>query len=138
MQKFSFQHIIHADADKVFQNVADFSNYKYFLPGCLDSRLISKDENKMVGLLSFEIFSKRYSITSENTLSEDTITINQVDGPFKAFNAKWIIAPIDSKLTKASLDVELSASILLRAIVNETTVSLFSSKFISAFEEYLK
>ena len=138
MQKFSFQHIIHADADKVFQNVADFSNYKYFLPGCLDSRLISKDENKMVGLLSFEIFSKRYSITSENTLSEDTITIDQVDGPFKAFNAKWIIAPIDSKLTKASLDVELSASILLRAIVNETTVSLFSSKFISAFEEYLK
>lgn len=138
MQKFSFQHIIHADADKVFQNVADFSNYKYFLPGCLDSRLISKDENKMVGLLSFEIFSKRYSITSENTLSEDTITIDQVDGPFKAFNAKWIIAPIDSKLTKASLVVELSASILLRAIVNETTVSLFSSKFISAFEEYLK
>jgi ribosome-associated toxin RatA of RatAB toxin-antitoxin module len=138
MQKFSFQHIIHADADKVFQNIADFSNYKYFLPGCLDSRLISKDENKMVGLLSFEIFSKRYSITSENTLSEDTITIDQVDGPFKAFNAKWIIAPIDSKLTKASLDVELSASILLRAIVNETSVSLFSSKFISAFEEYLK
>lgn len=138
MQKFSFQHIIHADADRVFQNISDFSNYKYFLPGCLDSRLISKDENKMVGLLSFEIFSKRYSITSENTLSEDTITIDQVDGPFKAFNAKWIIAPIDSKLTKASLDVELSASILLRAIVNETTVSLFSSKFISAFEEYLK
>ena len=92
----------------------------------------------MVGLLSFEILSKQYSITSENTLSEDTITIDQVDGPFKAFNAKWIIAPIDSKLTKASLDVELSASILLRAIVNETTVSLFSSKFISAFEEYLK
>ena len=138
MQKFSFQHIIHADAEKVFQSIADFSNYKYFLPGCLDSCLISKDENKMVGLLCFEIFSKQYSITSENTLSEDTITIDQVDGPFKAFNAKWIIAPIDSKLTKASLDVELSASILLRAIVNETTVSLFSSKFISAFEEYLK
>ena len=138
MQKFSFQHIIHADAEKVFQSIADFSNYKYFLPGCLDSRLISKDENKMVGLLSFEIFSKRYSITSENTLSEDTITIDQVDGPFKAFNAKWIIAPIDSKLTSASLDVELSAPLLLRAIVNETTVRLFSSKFISAFEEHLK
>jgi ribosome-associated toxin RatA of RatAB toxin-antitoxin module len=138
MQKFSFQHIIHADAEKVFQNITDFSNYKYFLPGCLDSRLISKDANKMVGLLCFEIFSKRYSITSENTLSEDTITIEQVDGPFKAFNAKWIIAPIDSKLTKASLDVGLSAPLLLRAIVNETTVRLFSSKFISAFEEYLK
>ncbi len=138
MQKFSFQHIIHADAEKVFQNIADFSNYKYFLPGCLDSRLISKNENKIVGLLCFEILSKQYSITSENTLSEDTITIDQVDGPFKAFNAKWIITPIESKLTKASLDVELSASILLRAIVNETTVSLFSSKFISAFEEYLK
>ena len=138
MPKFSFQHIIHADADKVFQNIADFSNYKYFLPGCLDSRLISKDKNKMVGLLCFEILSKQYSITSENTLSEDTITINQVDGPFTAFNAKWIITPIESKLTTASLDVELSAPLLLRAIVNETTVSLFSSKFISAFEEHLK
>ncbi len=138
MQKFSFQNIIHADADKVFQNVADFSNYKYFLPGCLDSSLISKDKNKMVGLLCFEILSKQYSITSENTLSEDTITINQVDGPFKAFNAKWIITPIESKLTTASLDVELSAPLLLRAIVNETTAKLFSSKFISAFEEHLK
>ena len=138
MPKFSFQHIIHADADKVFQNIADFSNYKYFLPGCLDSRLISKDKNKMVGLLCFEILSKQYSITSENTLSEDTITINQVDGPFTAFNAKWIITPIESKLTTASLDVELSAPLLLRAIVNETTAKLFSSKFISAFEEHLK
>ena len=138
MQKFSFQHTIHADAEKVFQSIADFSNYKYFLPGCLDSILISKDENKMVGLLCFEILSRQYSITSENTLSEDTITIDQVEGPFKAFNAKWIITPIDAKLSTASLDVELSASILLRAIINETTVSLFSSKFISAFEEYLK
>ena len=138
MQKFSFQHTIHADAEKVFQSIADFSNYKYFLPGCLDSSLISKDENKMVGLLCFEILSRQYSITSENTLSEDTITIDQVEGPFKAFNAKWIITPIDAKLSTASLDVELSASLLLRAIINEATVSLFSSKFISAFEEYLK
>ena len=138
MQKFSFQHTIHADAEKVFQSIADFSNYKYFLPGCLDSILISKDENKMVGLLCFEILSRQYSITSENTLSEDTITIDQVEGPFKAFNAKWIITPIDAKLSTASLDLELSASLLLRAIINETTVSLFSSKFISAFEEYLK
>lgn len=138
MQKFSFQHIIHADSEKVFQNISDFSSYKYFLPGCLDSHLISKDADKIIGFLSFEILSKIYSITSENRVTKDTITIRQLDGPFKKFQATWTIISLGQGHTKACLVAELSVPIIYRAIINEKTAKFFSSKFISAFENYLK
>lgn len=137
MQTFSFQHLINADSKKVFDAIADFSNYKFFLPGCLESRLLELRGNTMRGLLSFNILSKNYSITSENEVSENVIKIKQIDGPLNQLDATWTIQEIDQGLTSISLQAELSVPLILKPIINQTTLEFFAARFKVAFEDYL-
>ena len=137
MQEFSFQHLINADSKKVFDAIADFSNYKFFLPGCLESSLLELRGNTMRGSLTFNILSKNYSITSENIVFENMIKIKQIDGPLKQFDATWIVHEIDQGLTSIILEAKLSVPLLLKPIINQTTLEFFVARFKVAFEDYL-
>ena len=137
MQEFSFQHLINADSKKVFDAIADFSNYKFFLPGCLESSLLELHGNTMRGSLTFNILSKNYSITSENIVFENMIKIKQIDGPLKQFDATWTVQEIDQGLTSITLEAKLSVPLLLKPIINQTTLEFFVARFKVAFEDYL-
>jgi ribosome-associated toxin RatA of RatAB toxin-antitoxin module len=137
MQEFSFQHLINADSKKVFDAIADFSNYKFFLPGCLESSLLELRGNTMRGSLTFNILSKNYSITSENIVFENMIKIKQIDGPLKQFDATWTVHEIDQGLTSIILEAKLSVPLLLKPIINQTTLEFFVARFKVAFENYL-
>lgn len=137
MQEFSFQHLINADSKKVFDAIADFSNYKFFLPGCLESSLLELRGNTMRGSLTFNILSKNYSITSENIVFENMIKIKQIDGPLKQFDATWTVHEIDQGLTSITLEAKLSVPLLLKPIINQTTLEFFAARFKVAFEDYL-
>ena len=137
MQEFSFQHLINADSKKVFDAIADFSNYKFFLPGCLESRLLELRGNTMRGSLTFNILSKNYSITSENIVFENMIKIKQIDGPLKQFDATWTVQEIDQGLTSITLEAKISVPLLLKPIINQTTLEFFAARFKVAFEDYL-
>ncbi|MEY2972995.1 MAG: hypothetical protein RI886_772 [Pseudomonadota bacterium] len=137
MQEFSFQHLINADSKKVFDAIADFSNYKFFLPGCLESSLLELRGNTMRGSLTFNILSKNYSITSENIVFENMIKIKQIDGPLKQFDATWTVQEIDQGLTSITLEAKISVPLLLKPIINQTTLEFFAARFKVAFEDYL-
>ena len=62
--------------------VSNFDRYAEFIPGCSSSHLIERRHPIEIGRLEFQILGKDYSIESENTLTENSIIINQISGPF--------------------------------------------------------
>ena len=65
------------------------------------------------------------------------IKIKQIDGPLKQFDATWTVYEIDQGLTSITLEAKLSVPLLLKPIINQTTLEFFVARFKVAFEDYL-
>ena len=74
-----FEKILDVDEKKALDVVLNFKDYSDFIPGCSGSELLKRDFPKEIGKLEFNILGKEYFIVSENTISDNSIKINQTD-----------------------------------------------------------
>ena len=64
-RSISYTRKISEPIDSAFEIISTYKNYKDFIPGCIDSRVISEEGNMQVGQLKFEMFGKSYLIESK-------------------------------------------------------------------------
>ena len=81
----SFERIVSVDSSIAFEAVRNFDEYADFIPTCTKASLISSKPPIEVGQLEFNILGKNYFIQSENTVSNDSVKIKQLEGPFDSF-----------------------------------------------------
>ena len=129
---FSYEEFIDQKPEIVFDLISDFTDYKNFLPGCINSESISSSEDFDIGRLEFNFFNKQYFIESKNYKTPGELNIKQIQGPFNSLDAKWKVEQKDSG-SMVYFYVEFNAPILLRPFMQQTLIDNFANKFIHAF-----
>ena len=128
-----FRKDLDVNKQKALDVVSKFDEYSKFIPGCSGASLIKSDYPIEIGRLEFNILGKEYFIVSKNILSEDSIVINQTEGPFDYFEGKWMVEANTQDSCSINFNAEFELPFLLNAITSQALVDKFASTIIDSF-----
>ena len=132
-RKVSFLKNIDKDHRQIFNHIANFENYSSYIPGCTNAKLLQKEDKYEVGELEFNFLLKSYSIKSKNLLSDNTIFIKQIEGPFESFDGEWKVSEIDNHNTEVTFKAEFQLPFLLNNLLPDKVIDNFCKVAIEAF-----
>ena len=136
-RKANFSKLVKEDSTKVYKEIATFENYSNYIPNCSSAKLIEKNDSFEIGELQFNFFLKNYSIKSKNILTENSIKISQIDGPFESFEGVWTIKQKDKHLTEINFSSEFELPFLLDNLIPDQLINTFSETAMDAFIDRL-
>ena len=112
--KIKKEAIILEDIEKVFNIVNRVDLYKNFVPYCVDSIIISEENNHMQARLDFNIKGLKTTFTTQNIIENNKIIqMKLVDGPFKYLDGEWKFTEIDDKtLIELKINYEVQSKII--------------------------
>ena len=112
--KIKKEAIILEDIEKVFNIVNRVDLYKNFVPYCVDSIIISEENNHMQARLDFNIKGLKTTFTTQNIIENNKIIqMKLVDGPFKYLDGEWKFTEIDDKtLIELKVNYEVQSKII--------------------------
>ncbi len=97
---------------QMFDLVNDIEAYPNFLPWCLSSRIISKEDDVIYASLALTKGGIQHTFSTQNRLIlNQSITIELIDGPFKRLEGYWQFNMIDNNQgchVKLDMDFELA------------------------------
>ena len=137
-RKLSFSKSINADSKQVFSQIARFENYSEFIPRCSKAKLLEKNDDFEIGELTFNFFLKTYLLTSKNILTDNTINIEQIKGPFDFFTGQWSVRGNKFSSTDVSFDAEFKLPFILENIITDQVINDFCENALEAFIEKLQ
>ena len=136
-RKIDFSKSVNEDSLKVYNQIAKFENYASYIPGCKKSVLVEKDKEYEIGQLEFNFLLRDYLIKSKNILSENTIKIEQVEGPFNFFLGEWRISKINDLETLIEFHAEFELPLILNNLLPDKVINTFCEVLIDAFIDRL-
>jgi ribosome-associated toxin RatA of RatAB toxin-antitoxin module len=103
---------------QMYALVADVERYPEFLPGCTGARVVSREDDVVVGTVDLALKGLRQSFTTRNRLvPERRIDMELVEGPFKRLSGGWRFEPLGSGCkVSLALDFELASRALALAL----------------------
>ena len=131
-RSISYTRKISEPIDRAFEIISTYENYKNFIPGCIDSRVISEERDMQVGQLEFEMFGKSYLIESKNKQSDFKLEIEQIRGPFESFKGCWNLVEKEKK-TEISFNAVFTLPFLINAVTPDTLINKLSETIIESF-----
>lgn len=137
-RKLSFSRSINADSKQVFSQIARFENYSEFIPGCSKAKLLEKNDDYEIGELTFNFFLKTYLVRSKNILTDNTINIDQIKGPFDFFTGQWSVIGNERSSTDVSFDAEFKLPFILENIITDQVINDFCENALEAFLDKLQ
>lgn len=101
MREISRSAIVGHSAARLYALVEDVAAYPRFLPWCLAAEVKERSEDAMLARLEVGMRAVRQSFTTR-TLNRpgQSIHIELVEGPFRAFNADWRFTPLGDTACK--------------------------------------
>ena len=132
-KQITFERVIDVDHKKAFEVVSNFDKYAEFIPGCSGSSLIERKHPVEIGRLDFHVLGKDYFIESENILTNNSININQITGPFDHFKGSWVVKERGEFSCHVSFNASFQLPFLLNAITPQSLIDSFSSKVLNSF-----
>ena len=137
-RKLSFSKSINADSKKVFSQIARFENYSEFIPRCSKAELLEKNDDFEIGELTFNFLLKTYLLRSKNILTDNTINIEQIKGPFDFFKGEWSVRGNECSSTNVSFDAEFKLPFILENIITDQVINDFCENALEAFIDKLQ
>ena len=137
-RKLNFSQSIKADSKEVFSQIARFENYSEFIPGCSKAKLLEKNDDYEIGELTLNFFLKTYLVRSKNILTDNTINIEQIKGPFDFFTGQWSVIGNERSSTDVSFDAEFKLPFILENIITDQVINDFCENALEAFIEKLQ
>ena len=137
-RKLSFSKSINADSKQVFSQIARFENYSEFIPRCSKAKLLEKNDDFEIGELTFNFFLKTYLLRSKNILTDNTINIEQIKGPFDFFTGQWSVRGNEFSSTDVSFDAEFKLQFILENIITDQVINDFCENALEAFIDKLQ
>ena len=96
-------------AKQMYELVDGITQYQTFLPWCVKSEELERDENSVTATLTISAQGLEKSFTTKNTLTPHSrIDLSLVDGPFSHLDGHWLF--IDT-LDGCKVDFELNFDI---------------------------
>ena len=131
-RSISYTRKISVPIDSAFEIISKYKNYKDFIPGCIDSRVISEEGDTQIGQLEFEMFGKSYLIESKNKQSDFKLEIEQIRGPFESFKGCWSLIEKEKK-TEISFNAVFTLPFLINAVTPDSLIHKLSETIIESF-----
>lgn len=93
-------------AQQMFDLVNDINAYPQFVPDCIDTGVLQRDDNLLLAYIEVEKFGFKKRFTTLNRLKEPSkIEITLIDGPFKKLVGAWTFTPISGNQSKITFDL---------------------------------
>ena len=137
-RNFTLTRFIKVEKNLTYKEIANFKNYVNFIPGCISADLIEKNNEFEIGELKFDFMLRSYSIRSKNILENDSIKIQQIEGPFEYFDGEWTLKSKKKDLTEIRFDAEFKLPFLLDNLLPDRAINLFIEGAMEAFIKRLE
>ena len=101
--------------EQMFELVNDIAHYPEFVPDCIATGIISKQDNLVTAFIEVEKLGFKKSFTTINQINEpNSIELKLLEGPFKHLSGKWQFIALDETKCKISfsLDFEFKNKLL--------------------------
>lgn len=93
-------------AQQMFDLVNDINAYPQFVPDCIDTGVLQRDDNLLLAYIEVEKFGFKKRFTTLNRIKEPSkIEITLIDGPFKKLIGAWTFTPISENQSKITFDL---------------------------------
>lgn len=93
-------------AQQMFDLVNNINAYPQFVPDCIDTGVLQRDDNLLLAYIEVEKFGFKKRFTTLNRLKEPSkIEITLIDGPFKKLVGAWTFTPISENQSKITFDL---------------------------------
>ena len=93
-------------AQQMFDLVNDINAYPQFVPDCIDTGVLQRDDNLLLAYIEVEKFGFKKRFTTLNRLKEPSkIEITLIDGPFKKLVGAWTVSPISENQSKITFEL---------------------------------
>jgi len=115
MPQISRTALVPYSAEQMYQLVNDVKSYPEFLPGCVGSRVLEFSGTQMTAAVEVSKAGISKTFTTRNTLiSNQSILMHLVDGPFKRLMGGWKFTPLtpDACRIEFQLDFEFTSKLI--------------------------
>lgn len=112
----------------------DIESYHAFLPWCSSSRVQSRTEEEVRGVLELTHSGIHKSFTTLNRLQKDKmIEIRLVEGPFRQLEGFWRFEPLAENACKVRLDMDFEFTNKLVALAFGPVFNHVTNTLVDAF-----
>ncbi len=128
--------LVNHSAEQMFDLINDVARYPEYMQGCISARVLSEDEDHLLGELTLGRAGIEFTFTTQNSLQRpELISMKLKSGQFRRFSASWRFQALSEDACKVSLtmDFELDSS-----IVGFAAGQLFSSIANSQVEAFVE
>ena len=135
MTKYNEKRIVPHTPNQMYELVASVENYPEFLPWCLASRIVEKNDTIMVAdlIVGFQVFREKFRSRVSLNSERKTIHVMYEEGPFKHLTNKW-----EFKKHEKGCEIFFKLDFEFKNIIFQTLMErLFSEavkKMVAAFE----
>ena len=115
MPQISRTALVPYSAEQMYQLVNDVKSYPQFLPGCSGSRVLDQSASQMMAAVDVSKAGISKTFTTRNILvSNQSIIMQLVDGPFRKLMGGWKFTPIGDDACKIEfqLDFEFTSKLI--------------------------
>ncbi|MWP49906.1 MULTISPECIES: type II toxin-antitoxin system RatA family toxin [unclassified Gilliamella] len=93
--------------EQMFALVNDIEKYPEFIPDCIATGIIKKQDNIIAAFIEVEKFGFKKSFTTLNQINEpNSIDITLLEGPFKQLSGRWQFVKITENQSKISFNLD--------------------------------
>jgi len=139
MPAISRSALVMYSVEQMYQLINDVLAYPQFLPECSDSKIVSQDETTVTAALLVSKGGLKKWFTTKNTLiSNQTVHLSLVDGPFKKLEGRWQLTPLSEDACKVSLELEYEFSSMVFDLAFGRIFNHLTNNMVHAFTERAK
>lgn len=126
--------LVEHSAKAMYELVCDIDSYDEFLPWCSAAQVQERSDTHQLASVTINQVINQSQFTTRNTLKTDeSITMNLVDGPFKYLSGTWQFKPLDDSACKITLDIDFEFSSAVIAKMISPAFNKVCDKIMDAF-----
>ncbi len=111
MPTISRSALVEHTAQDMFELVCDIESYPEFLPWCSAAKVDEHSETHQLASVTINQVINQSEFSTRNVLTTNqSITMELVDGPFKHLSGTWQFKPLGDSACKVELDIEFEFS----------------------------
>ena len=126
--------LVEHTATAMFELVCDIEAYPEFLPWCSGAAVQERSETYQLASVTINQVINQSRFSTRNTLeTNQSITMNLVDGPFKHLSGTWKFKPLGDAACKVMLDIDFEFSNAMVAKMISPAFNKVCDKLVDAF-----
>ncbi|AGE85234.1 type II toxin-antitoxin system RatA family toxin [Cronobacter sakazakii] len=139
MPQISRTALVPYSAEQMYKLVNDVKSYPEFLPGCVGSRVLESSPGQMTAAVEVSKAGISKTFTTRNTLiSNQSILMHLVDGPFKKLMGGWKFTPLTEDACQIEFNLDFEFTNKLIELAFGRIFKELASSMVQAFSQRAK